>query len=459
MRQFSFASSVPAPPRDVFTWHLRDGALRRLLPPWKTIEVVSDEGVVVGGKTALRIYQGPFATNWIAEHVDVQREQLSFKDRQIKGPFKSWDHTHRVAAEGVDASTLEDDIEYRPPFWAFGAEFADRRIKRRLTRQFRYRHETVRNDLLLHQKYAPGNALRVAITGSNGVVGSQLVNFLTAGGHTVFRLVPDESSEASGTIQWDYQRDLVDRDRLEGLDAVVHLGADSVLSPRWSRQKKMEIIGSRVRGTEHLATTLASLEHPPRVFLSASAIGFYGNRDTEILDESSPPGDDGFLSAICQDAESVTEVAAQADIRTVQMRIGIVLSPAGGILSPLIIPFKLGLGGRYGGRHQYLSWIGLDDVLGAVYHLISEESVSGPVNLTSPNPVTMTSFAKTLGRVLSRPIYVNMPPWLVRLLLGEVADDAALMSVRALPGRLEASGYRFLHPNLEGMLRHVLGRS
>ncbi len=408
--------------------------------------------------TALRLHYGPISVNWIAEHLAVEEKKLQFTDRQIKGPFAKWEHTHRVVDDGDCACIVEDDVRYRLPFWSLKGKFADRFVRRRLTRQFRYRHHTARNDLSLHRKYAPERALRIAISGSTGFIGAQLVHLLEGGGHTVYRLGRDASSEPSGNIRWDYLNDEVDLKRLEGIDAVVHLGGDSVLSPRWSRQKKMETIGSRVRGTEHLAKSLAALNKPPRVFLSASAIGFYGNRDTETLDETSAPGDDGFLSAICQDSEHATARSADAGIRTVQMRMGIVLSPLGGILYPLIVPFRLGLGGRYGGRSQYLSWIGLDDVLGAIYHLMTDETIEGPVNLTSPNPVTMTEFAQTLGQVLSRPVYVNMPPWLVRVLLGEVADDAALMSVRALPRRLEESGYEFLHPNLEGMLRHVLGR-
>ena len=163
-----------------------------------------------------------------------------------------------------------------------------------------------------------------------------------------------------------------------------------------------------------------------------------------------------FLSALCQEWERATLAAAEAGIRTVQMRIGIVLAPEGGVLKSLLVPFRIGLGGRYGGRHQYLSWIGTDDIEGAVTHILSDDDIEGAVNLTSPNPVTMTEFARTLGRVLSRPVFLNMPPWLVRALLGKISDDAALMSVRTIPMRLLESGYRFKYPDLEALLRHIL---
>lgn len=458
MHQFKYVSRIPVPPAEVFRWHLREGTLRRLIPPWKDIDVDLDEGVVEGGKTAFRIHLGGIALRWIAEHVEVSQGHLRFRDRQIKGPFGKWEHTHQVTGDNEHSSALEDDIQYSLPWWSFGLGLANRLVRKRLSRQFRYRHKTTLNDLVLHRKYAFDRPLRIVVSGSSGFIGSQLVNFLAAGGHEVFRLGHHEMPLSHNEIMWDVMQGSTDLERLEGMDAVVHIAGESVLSPRWSQQKKMDIIESRVRGTAHLAKALASLSEPPRTFLSASAIGFYGNRGTEILDETSTPGDDGFLSAICQDTEAASLYAEQAGIRTVQLRTGIVLSPFGGILNPLLVPFKLGLGGRYGGRHQYLSWIGLDDVLGAIYHLISDESIEGPVNLTSPNPVTMTEFARTLGRALSRPVMVNMPPWLVRVLLGEVADDAALMSVRAIPNRLQATGYEFLHPTLDGMLRHALGR-
>lgn len=445
------------PAKDVFEWHTREGALQRLIPPWSNVDVLSHEGVKPGSETELRIYLGPISIRWVAEHTEVDPARLMFTDRQVKGPFGRWDHTHRVSAEGPERSRLEDEIEYKLPLGGIGGWFFERRVRRQLARQFQYRHRTAVDDLGLHAKYAPERPLRVAVSGSTGFVGSRLVHFLRAGGHEVQRIMRGGPQSSESDIYWDYLEGKIDLERLEGMDAVIHLAGESVLAPRWSHQKKMEIIGSRVRGTEHLSRSLASLDAPPKVFLSASAIGYYGNRGTEPLDESSPPGDDGFLSALCQDWERASLTAAEAGIRTVQLRVGIVLSPRGGILNPLLVPFKLGLGGRYGGRNQYLSWIGMDDVLGSIYHLMSDESFEGPVNLTSSNPVTMTEFARTLGSVLSRPVFINMPPWLVRLVLGQVADDAALMSVRALPNRLEETGYTFLHPDLEEMLRHVLG--
>ena len=302
--------------------------------------------------------------------------------------------------------------------------------------------------------------MRIGLSGSEKLVGQHLFSSLTADGHKVYPIVQMRSGDAPNEILWNHREDILERHKLEELDAVIHLAGEHRLSlARWSEQKKLEIIGNRVGSTEHLSRALARLRRPPRVFLSASAIGYYGHRGTERLDEDSPPGDDMFLSALCQEWERATKPAAEAGIRTIQMRFGIVLTPNGGILRSLLVPFRLGLGGRYGGRRQYLSWIGMEDVEGAVAHMLSDPKLEGPVNLTSPNPVTMTEFAQTLGRVLSRPVFLHMPPWLVRLLLGKVSDDAALMSVRAFPKRLLDAGYRFAYPELESYLRFALDRA
>lgn len=302
--------------------------------------------------------------------------------------------------------------------------------------------------------------MRIALSGSDKLVGTHLSRFLEGGGHEVRPIVENPPEDSDREIHWNHREDVLEHHKLEGMDAVIHLGGEHLLSlARWSEQKKLEILSNRVGATEHLARALARLKNPPRTFLSASAIGYYGDRGDELLDESSPPGDDMFLSALCQEWERATLRAAEEGIRTVQMRFGMVLAPEGGVLRSLLVPFRMGLGGRYGGRNQYLSWIGIDDVHAAIYHLLVDDSIEGPVNVTSPNPVTMSEFAKTLGRVVSRPVYLNMPPWLVRLLLGKISDDAALMSVRAMPSRLLESGYQFAHPHLEDMLRHALDRS
>ena len=240
---------------------------------------------------------------------------------------------------------------------------------------------------------------------------------------------------------------------------MIHLAGESVFALRWSAAKKHRIYASRAEGTTLLSQTLAELERPPRAFLAASAIGIYGSRGREALTETSEPAERGFLAAVCRDWERATAPAAEAGIRTVHLRIGVVLSPEGGALRWMLPAFRLGLGGVIGEGKQYLPWIALDDVVQGIYHALHTESLHGPVNLTSPRPATMEAFAQTLARVLGRPAPLRVPAGLVRLAAGEVADEFALKSARVLPERLETSGYDFLYSDLEEALRHQLGKT
>ena len=456
MKSLTLSKDVDAAVDEVYRWHLRPEAFRRLIPPWSTIDVISHDGVAPGSRAVFRVHADPFSFKWTAEHRDVI-ENAQFCDVQVRGPFRHWAHLHRFSGNDR-ACRLTDEIEYTMPFGFLGEMVAGRIVHHEVRRTIEYRQETAKNDLERLGHYAR-EPMRVAVTGSSGLIGRNLIAFLEAGGHTVYRMVRRPPLDTEREIYWNHREDIIEAHRLEGLDAVVHLAGEAVLAPRWSEQKKMEIFGSRVRGTEHLTRALGKLDRPPRVFVSASAIGYYGDRGDELLDENSPPGDDGFLSAMCQDWEAAAELASQAGIRTVRLRIGIVMSPAGGVLRALLIPFRLGLGGRYGGDQQYLSWVDLDDAIGAIYHVICNDGSRGAYNLSSPSPVTMAVFGGTLGGILSRPTYVSVPPSLVRLLLGEVADDAALMSVRARPSRLMREGFSFLYPRLEYALRHSLGRT
>lgn len=457
VKSLSFSTHIKAGVDEVYRWHIRPQAFRRLVPPWTPFKLISHDGVAPGSRAVFRIKAGPFSFKWTAEHADIV-ENAQFRDVQLRGPFRHWSHLHRFSVDGADCR-LVDDIEYELPFSFLGKMIAGRFARDEIVRAMRYRQATAKNDIELHRRYAPREPMRVAVSGSSGLIGRNLIAFLEAGGHTVYRLVRRPPLEPAREIYWNHREDIVEMHRLENLDAVVHLAGEAVLAPRWSAQKKMEIFGSRVRGTEHLTRALGKLNRPPRVFVSASAVGYYGDRGDELLDENAPPGDDGFLSALCQEWEAAAELATEAGIRTVRLRIGIVLSPDGGVLRALLVPFRLGLGGRYGGDQQYLSWVDLDDAIGAIYHAICREDSRGAYNLSSPSPITMAVFGGTLGSILSRPTYLHVPPALVRLLLGEVADDAALMSVRARPSRLLREGYSFLYPRLEHALRHSLGRA
>jgi uncharacterized protein (TIGR01777 family) len=293
----------------------------------------------------------------------------------------------------------------------------------------------------------------VVITGSSGLIGSALMPLLTQSGHTVRRLVRGARDE--GAARWNPDDGSLDESVLAGAAAVVHLAGETIASGRWTAARKARIQDSRVRGTGLLTRALVKLDRKPTVFISASAVGIYGNRGDEVVDERSAPGH-GFLAEVCSQWEAATRPASDAGIRVVHGRMGVVLSGTGGALAKMLPPFRLGLGGVMGSGRQYMSWIAIDDVVGAIQHLLLAETVVGPVNLVAPGPISNREFTKTLGRVLRRPTMLRLPAFAIRLGLGEVADELLLASTRAQPMQLTASGYHFRYPTLEGALRHLL---
>jgi hypothetical protein len=299
--------------------------------------------------------------------------------------------------------------------------------------------------------------VEIAVTGASGLVGSALVPRLQGAGHRVAALVRGEGHPpppGCTPITWDPTEGTIDVAALEGVDAVVHLAGEGIAEKRWTPDQKARILQSRVKGTALVARTLAALQRPPSVLLSASAIGFYGDTGDVPTDEAGPPGDD-FPAEVCRQWEQETHPAEKAGIRVAHLRTGIVLSADGGALAKQLLPFRLGLGGRAGSGRQWMSWIHIADEVGAIEHLLTAE-VSGPVNLTSPRPVTNAEFTKALGRALHRPTTV-LPMAGPRLLYGrELADSLLLTSQRIVPAVLERSGYAFAHPDLDGALSDLL---
>ena len=298
--------------------------------------------------------------------------------------------------------------------------------------------------------------MRILISGSHGLVGKPLIESLQIDGHEIFRLVryaPRQESE----VEWSPERYSIALARLEGFDAVVHLAGESIAEGRWTDEKKKRIRESRTRGTQLLSDALANLAFPPRTLISASAIGYYGNRGDELLTEQSAPGDD-FLSEVCVAWEKATSLATEKGIRTVNARFGIILDKKGGALAKMLPPFRMGVGGRIGSGKQWMSWIALDDVVGGIKFALANDSLNGPVNFVAPSPVTNAGFTKTLGRALSRPTIFPIPAFGVRLVFGEMADALLLSSQRVEPERLKTSGYQFKYSQLETALQHVLAK-
>jgi uncharacterized protein (TIGR01777 family) len=293
---------------------------------------------------------------------------------------------------------------------------------------------------------------KVLISGASGLIGAALIPSLETQGYSFTRLIRGVPSGAN-QIAWDPARPIAP-ESVSGFDAVIHLAGESVVG-RWTADKKARILDSRVLGTRHLSEALAKSAEPPRVLISASAIGYYGDRGEEILNEESTPGK-GFLPQVCCEWEAATHAASDAGIRVVHIRIGVVLSSSGGALQPMLLPFKLGLGGRIGSGRQWLSWIDIDDLVGAVHHVLKNDSLHGAVNMVSPEPARNIAFTKLLASVLSRPAIFVMPAFVARLALGEMADEALLASQRVEPAKLVASGYVFRQPDLKRTLEKNL---
>jgi hypothetical protein len=297
--------------------------------------------------------------------------------------------------------------------------------------------------------------MKILLSGSSGLIGSAVARRRAERGDHVVRLVRRESPADPNEIAWDPVGARLEASALEGFDAVVHLAGENIAEGRWTAVKKARIRDSRVEGTRLLAEALARCSQPPRALVAASAIGFYGDRGDEELDETSAPGA-GFLAEVCRAWEAAAEPAIDGGIRVVHLRIGMVLSADGGALAKMMPLFRAGLGGRLGHGRQSMSWIAIDDLVEAVGHAIAHEGCAGPVNAVAPQPVTNRQFTQTLARVLRRPAWFPAPAFALRILLGEMADELLLASARVYPRRLEAQGFVFGHPDLEGALRSLL---
>jgi uncharacterized protein (TIGR01777 family) len=461
MADSHFLRRVPLPvsAEAAFAWHERPGAFERLTPPWEQVIVVDRQGTIHNGDRitiSLRIAGLP--VQWVAEHYDYEPGR-QFADRELSGPFAVWKHIHRFVPDQEGTCLLEDDITFRVPGGALGHLLGERRARQTLERMFHYRHQITRDDIMSHAAFADQANRTVAITGATGFIGSQLVPFLTTGGHRAICLSRSGSRKHSAVGEpgtWNPATGEITGPSDTSPDAIVHLAGESIASGRWNEQRKKAIRDSRVDATRKLCEHLARQRVKPQVLVCASAIGFYGSRGDEVLTEESSQGN-SFLADVCQEWEAATKPASEAGIRVVNLRFGVILSPKGGALANMLTPFRLGGGGVIGSGTQYWSWIAIDDVIGAIHHAIFTDSLSGPVNCTAPNPVTNREFTKTLGKVLQRPTVFPLPAFAARLMLGEMADELLLASARVMPNRLLATGYRFRFTELEPALRHLLG--
>ncbi|HJU34043.1 MAG TPA: TIGR01777 family oxidoreductase [Nitrososphaera sp.] len=457
---FTKSTEIPATNQDTFDYHAREGALERLVPPWSILTVTSHEGNIKdGAMSTFKIRLGFIRFPWKAVHFGYVHD-LQFQDKMVEGPFQSWTHTHSFKPDKTGGCKMEDKIAYSPPFGKIGAMLLNNIIQNNLKQLFQYRHRILSNDISLWKLAGRTKGQKILITGSSGLIGSSLIPMLTAAGeHRITRLERPSSRHndiRSHSLLWDPARDKVNLKDLEGFDTVVHLAGENIFG-RWTDSKKQRILESRVKSTQLLCNSLIRLANPPSTLICASATGFYGNQGSEALTEESKPGF-GFLSQVCKAWEESTQIAKDVGIRVVNTRLGVVLTPKGGMLQKLLALSKLGLGLQFGHENQYISWVSIEDVIGSIFYSIIDSSIRGPINVVSANPVTNLEFSRILARILKSKIMLPLSQKLARMMLGELADSLIVPSTLVIPKKLSFAGYRFINPDLEDTLRLLLGQ-
>ncbi|MDG2256471.1 MAG: TIGR01777 family oxidoreductase [Opitutaceae bacterium] len=453
MAEFEKASTLACSAEDLFDWHARDGAFERLIPPWRSIQIVSRKGgIETGAEIETRLRQFGMYRDWIARIEDCEIGR-GFRDTQVDGPFASWSHQHTFEEQGSDTCRLIDSIDYELPAGTLGRLVAGGYVKRELNRLFRYRHAITKSDLSVWSRYRSQPRLRILISGGYGFIGSRLTALLRAQGNEV-RVLSRNPQE--GDISWDPAMGSIDSAELEGFDVVMHLAGKNLADGRWSEQGKCELWKSRVDAGYLLVEALKRVRNPPRVFVCASGVGFYGESGESVASESTGRGE-GFLAELCEAWEGVARAAEAFAERTLILRTGVVVDGVDGAMSRMLLPFSLGLGGRLGSGRQWMPWIALEDWVTATYQLIRGDG-SGVYNLVAPEPCRNAGFTKALGTTLGRPTLLPVPAGALSLILGEFAREALLSSCRAHPQRLLDDGYRFKYPEIGEALSFCLGR-
>lgn len=452
---------IDHPHHEVVDWHERPGALVRLTPPG----LAAPEDPAAGGTRAGRIVGArlgppmlptPLRPRFVVRHIDSDG-QGRFTDRQAHGPFRTWQHQHEIGpetAEDPSRTTICDTIDIELPR---RLDRLEPLVERQVRGVLAFRTRQLREDLAFHARFADTPRRTIAITGSSGLIGTQLAALLETGGHTVRRMVREDAA-GPGEISWHPQAGVLDAADLEGVDVVINLAGRSIAT-RWTRAARREIYESRICGTALLARTLAGMDGGPRALIQASAVGYYGGqRPGELLTEDDRGGD-GFLAEVVGDWERAAQPAVEVGLRVASVRTGVVLSDAGGALAPQLPLFLAGVGGRLNHPEAVTSWITLDDITRAFAHAALSAQVEGPVNGVAPQPATARQLARTLGKVLRRPALVPVPGFGPRLLLGaDGASELVQADQNVSDARLRASGFEAAHRELEPALRHVLRR-
>ena len=467
--RFSSTLEVNHSVERLFSWHENPGAYERLTPPFEPVTVKYRKGSIDGGEVHIKLPFIPLI--WVAKHHSYKKN-VQFMEDQASGPFVgplpfwngSWHHEHLFDKVDENNSLLTDDIAYDFPMDPFGSIFGGWYTTKRLKQMFAYRRHVTKHDLDSQAKYN-GKPLDIAITGGSGLVGSGLMPYLTTAGHKVENIVRGRPKK--GQLSWDISKGTISS--LEGKDAVVHLAGEPINKPLagkipipWTKWKRKEILDSRVKGTKLVAEHLASLNKKPKVMVCASAIGYYGDSGESLLSEDAEKGSD-YFSHVVSEWEAAAKPAIDAGIRVVFLRLAPIMSPLGGALQVLSLPAMLGSSPPVAGGKQWWSWVSVDDAVGSIYHSIITDSLSGAVNIASPNPVRQGEWAATLakvywGKLAKLATLIPVPGFVLKTLLGEFGDVLALSSIKVDSSKLIDSGYDFRFNDLEDCFRHLLGK-
>jgi len=444
-------------PKDaVCSWHLQRGSFARSFPCWENITFIREEELPGRQRRIFAFFKkGFFKIQHIFRSQSLNGD-IFLQTLLEKGPFKYLSHQLKVHHHGTDSCELIEIIEYTLLFPFFFSEFRKKRFTRRLKRYFEYKHDVLVKDLVFFEQMVKGKDLKILVSGSTGLIGSSLVNFLKIAGHDVWTLVRSKSDlDEEKSILFDLRTGEAERSKLEGFDAVVHLWGKSI-DDRWTKKTKHELLASRFETTKRLAKIMGTLEKPPKAFLCASAIGFYGNRGNQWVNEKNHKGRDSFLADVCRAWEDAAGLLKSLGVRVIHLRFGMVLSARKGALKKMLTPFKLGLGGVIGHGDQYMSWIAIDDVVSSIYHAIKHKDLIGPINVVTPHPVTNLEFCTLLAKHLNRSLGPPIPGPLLRLIKGQMADELLLSSTKVEPKKLLESGYRFRYPSLDEAFSHLI---
>lgn len=437
-----------------YLWHLKKVCFSRSLPSWEKGSVISIEELDGRQVRLTVLYQKMFCKIKAVFRIHYPIGTQLIRIKEESGSFKTLDFQIEIKSLGENLYELIERVEYNLRWPKLFANFRKKRFEKRLERFFDYKHDIMLQDLAdLKGGVKP---LKILITGSTGLIGSALSDYLEVLGHQVYRLVRSKNEvKTPFDIYYNLEGGEVNRSDLEGFDAVVHLWGKSI-QDAWSRKNKKEIFSSRVEVTKQLSKILASLQRPPKAFLCASAVGYYGDQGSHKIDETSSPEGGFFLSEVCKDWEGASEFLKVHGIRVLHLRFGVVLSSKKGALSEVVKMMRLGVGGVLGSGNQFISWIAIDDAVRAIYHVILTNSLEGPVNITSPEPLTNKDFNLKISRYLKKPLGPNIAPIILKILKGQMAEELILASSRVYPKKLLESGYQFKYANLEDALSHLI---